>query len=612
MTSVKLVGRLVIGLSVGLVACAQLLGVDDLRDRAAASPDAGGQDSGAEGAAPLECTTNAECMAKKEGEGAAGGWVCARGTCAPLRLYDEKNQVVCFQNAFPSNDLLKDDDVILVAAFVGLSTTTFDSQPVMKAYRLALEELRPENAGTGWPKVAMMVCASDEKDGRVDKGVNHVVDDLHVPIILAGFDAPRLSTIVAEKTVDAGIFVMNPSAPSEELKFKPVGNLVLNLLGAPSDVALAYRPLLQAIEPRVRAARDVAHRDDPVKVALIVTGNTSTEADMSTTIQQGSRDAFGNRDASTGIVFNDAGALANMPNPAITCAPNASFCSLEIDALENGKTPNYAKIKSDLLAFRPDVVIALTRGEIGPIVACHERTLVGLDQPGDPCSPSTGFFGAMPNPTADAGVTLPYWLLGPGNAQDVLDFLAPPQANGTAHADFREVQKRFFGIQYAGAADTLQRSLWLQRMQAMWQAADLPNYQSTENYYDAVYWLAYGLVAARPDHPTKDETTGQALSFGVRRMFGPAGPTVIPGPDGLKTAAVPLSVGNVRFEGALGPADIDERFNTWNSVGGVYCYEDLYTLSSDPIALSVKFDSRRYNRADGGLDKVADCFGNQP
>jgi hypothetical protein len=623
---VSVLGRWVVALTVVLAACAQVLDLDDLHDRVTATtPDASDADAGDAGAegGRLECTTNAECLTTKASEGSTDGWACESGKCVALRLYDGGTPV-CYQNAFPSNAALADPNSVLIAAFVPMANASFDSEPVMKAYRLALEELLPEKAGQGWPKLAMVACSSDEKNSIVDQGVDHVINDLHVPIILAGFDPARLSTIAADKTVDAGIYIVNPSVPSESLKYANVQNLVLNLLGAPGDVALAYRPLLQAIELKVRAARDAAHQSDPVKVALIDTKNTLVEAEMARVILNGpvNPEKPSTRDPSKAILFNDAGPFANTPNngQGDLCAPDAGFCWLPIGDLENNNPkPDYNQIKASLLAFRPDVIIALTRDELGPIVACYERTLVGIDQSGTACPPPPGdagvidgIWGAQPTPAGDAGVRLPYWLLGPRNAEELLPFL--PNGNSSknqlAHSAFADEQQRFFGVQFAGATNTQQRTAWLQRMQERWTAQDLPRYQSHENSYDAVYWAAYGLVAMGPDHPEKDEPLGRALSFGVRRMFG-GGPSVIPPPSGVHLSL--LKNGNVTFEGALGPADIDGRFNTWNSVGGVYCYkDDGVGTTSAPVVPTISYDARRY--ADGGLIKRNDreCFANQP
>lgn len=601
----------------GLAACAQVLGLDDLHDRAAlsTSPDASeasapAVDSGADVLA-AECHTNAECLEKKVSEGSTDGAVCVSGQCVDLRLYAGATPV-CYQNAFPSNDALKDPETVLLAAFVALTDITFESEPAMLAYRLALEELQPDKAGAGWPKLAMVVCSSDEKDGIVDKGIEHVIDDLHVPIIIAGFDPAKLSTVAVDKTVDAGIFIVNPSVASESLKYLNTNNLVLNLLGAPADVALAYRPLLQSIEARVRQTRDAgaddAGKDAPVKVALIDTKDTLIEAEMATVILDGpiKPDDPSHRDPSKAAVVNDAGLLANRGQDDF-CAADAGFCWLPIGDLENkNPPPDYDDIKKKLLAFRPDVVIALTRDEILPIVVCYERALLGFDEK---CSSKIqdNDWPLELNGSGDSYAQLPYWLLGPRNATEILPFL-PKGSDDTSHDAFKRVQRRFFGVQFAGAMEETVRMAWLERMEVRWGKETKAQYQSQENRYDAIYWAAYGLVAARP-RPDKGESYGTALSAGVRRMFG-GGPPVTPPPAPNKL--VQLSGGNVEFEGALGPADIDERFNTWKSVGGVYCYRDDIAQLGKPVVPTISYDSRRY--VDGGLTPYNDrqCFVGQP
>jgi hypothetical protein len=55
--------------------------------------------------------------------------------------------------------------------------------------------------------------------------------------------------------------------------------------------------------------------------------------------------------------------------------------------------------------------------------------------------------------------------------------------------------------------------------------------------------------------------------------------------------------------GALGPPDISEKFGTWNSVGGVYCY-----VSDSDGSIAPKYDVLRYNGSTGELDGLLDCF----
>lgn len=589
----------------GAMACAQVLGLDEIRERSALPSSSDGGDAGDDArtdadATLVECATHADCLDKKAAERSTDGAVCVAGKCVDLRLYSGTTPV-CYQNAFPSNEVLRSSDAVLVAAFVPLSNATFDSEPVMMAYRLALEEFLPENTGAsqGGPRLAMIACSSDEKNGVVDQGVDHVVDDLKVPVILAGFDPAKLSIVAQKKTIDAGTFIVNPSVASESLKFLPTNGLVLSLLGAPAEVALAYQPVVSEVESLIHKARG---SDGGVKVALIDTDKTLVEKEMANVILNGpaKADDPSAREPSLAVKVNGVGPFENMPDLGTQdlCAPAGNFCWLPIGDNENkDPLPDYAEIQEKLVAFRPDVVIALTREEIVPIVACYERELLGLDSSFAACTAAD----AWPKPGPDGGAPpLPYWILGPRNGSELLGRL-PTGKSQTDHELFDEVRRRFAGVQFAGPTKTAERDAWLRRMQTRWGSDKLEAYKSQENSYDAVYWVGYGIVGKQP-YPESGDPFG--LRAGVRRMFG--GPaTVTPPATGTKFNSV-LS-GKVTFEGALGPADIDETLMTWRSVGGVYCYKDKATDNriGQPIEPSIVYDTKRY--LDGGLQTQPDA-----
>ena len=158
---------------------------------------------------------------------------------------------------------------------------------------------------------------------------------------------------------------------------------------------------------------------------------------------------------------------------------------------------------------------------------------------------------------SDAGAApLPIWVLGPRNDVEMLSYVISPENGG-----FEAKRRRFVGIQYAGSSDPekTERNAWLQRMKREYQPTPAieAEYSGTENFYDAVYWLAYGLVAAGPGAPA----TGTSFKEGVRKML--EGPKIIAGPDNMGRACQLIGSGaSTTFEGALGPPDIDTASGT--------------------------------------------------
>lgn len=537
----------------GLTACAQILGLDELRDRLADSSDSSGDafvpEAGPD-AAPA-CRSNRECIDEAQGAPA----LCVRGDCVPI------DTQVCVSPILPSNKILESDDAILFAAFLPVRGQNPLTTPVGLAYTLAIKELESAGGLPGPRPVGLLLCGNEAD--IAERAIEHVTTELRLPAMIAGFDGTRLTTVVQD-AVRKEIFTLNPSVTPETLKYLDVKQLVWSLLGTAEDVARAYRPLLQRTELYVRSRRTPETENDPLKVALLVT-NTLTEEAIATVLVDGTFDPLNaSRDASKALAFNDGKSAAQ--NEAA-----GHFLRIAVPAEENGETPDYPSLVTELRSFQPDVVIALTRGEAGRIAEAMEN-------------------GGGPRPV---------WLLGPRNATEdtVLGYL-----QSTTDSQFNEKRNRFLGVQYAGTTNPEQRNAWLQRMKAAFPREDPNVYAAQENYYDAVYWLAYGLAAAGNGAPVN----GASIRDGVRKML--SGPRVVPGPpEALAAAFLAINVGGgVTFEGALGPPDVDTQFGTWNSVGAVYCYTD-----GDPslrIAPHVRYDALRYDRTTGNLTGTFDCF----
>ncbi len=523
----------------GHLGCVQVLGLDDWRARAG---DAG-VTPGAGGGGPA-CTSNAQCMDPKLGNLA----FCVTGNCVEL------DQQVCLPQVFPKSIDVRNADVALIAAFIPLKGSSPLAAPNALAYNLALEELANAGGISGEQRrqVGMILCGSEEDFVGAKR---HVAEDLRVPAVIAGFDELGLQAWLEDYAVKRQIFTLNPGVSTDALKIKNTERLLWSLLGTPEDVALAYRPLLVHTEAYARKRRAIGS----LKVALLST-DTATEQSVAEVLQHGPIDhTTGEKDLGKALSFNGLSTAGN----------GDDFLFIQVDALEKGETPNYPQIQKQLTDFRPDVVIALTREEIVKIARDYEGAISVID------------------PAA-----LPIWLLSYRNArsQDLLAFL------GT---NFKQKRERFLGVQYAGASRPEQREAWLARMKAKYPDVPESSYSAVENFYDAVYWLAYGLAAAGPGAPP----TGESIREGVRTLL--TGPSIYAGPvDRIIEAFLRISLEpETTYVGALGPPDISEKFGTWNSVGGVYCY-----VQNDDGSIAPRYDVLRYNGSTHELDGVLDCF----
>jgi hypothetical protein len=513
-------------------------------------------------AAPPECTKNAECM-DREASASGRAAICVKGKCQRIDVPG-----VCLSQVLPTDarEDLRNDNVLLIAGFAPIINTNTLNDSAVRSFNLALKELQkvsgiPNGPGGASRPVVMMLCGSESN--IVEQSVSHAVRDLQVPAMIARFNQTNMAKFVTNYAVQQGTFTLNPQDTTVPLKQLPVNELLWHLLGTPEDVAVAYRPLVKRAETYVRSRKGGSTA--PIKVALL-TIQSPTEEAISATIRTGPT-VFGGggspTDPSKAVVFNDGKS---------TSANGADFLRVDIPAEELGGSPDYPKAIDDLAAFAPDIVIALTTDEIDKILDPLEAKLKTLY----PSAP------------------LPVWLLSVRNAYPEL----PAYISNTKNELPDAKRKRFLGIQYAGSAEPEQYATWLESMKSTYAGVDPSEYSASENYYDAVYWLAYGLYAAGPGAAT----TGDSIKRGVRKLLN--GPRVYPGAAGQisNTFSQLTAVREAEFIGALGPLDIDPGTGAQQSVGAVYCYVQ------DGSTFVPKYNVLRYNPATKELDGTFDCF----
>lgn len=553
----------VAGLMGAAAACAPILGLDDLEPR----PVVAGADSGVDASDAADggsCTTHAQCIEEAFNNPAR----CVENKCVRV-----ETTRLCNQQVLPSPELLKREDTILVAAFMQGANPQITGAG--RAYSLALEELEAAGGILGSPQYHLAVLICDADPAVVEDGVRHVVDDLRVPAVIASFGTGTLAKVVADDIVKAGVFTINPSFTTDFLKFSRTDRLVWGLLGTGEDVALAYRPVLEQLRSEKQLGANA-------KVAIVATDG-SLDKPMADLLElgQSSSSAPGGRDATKALAMTNG--LPPQQDPA-------NFRRFKIHSKEFPAPPdfdkNLADVKEALLAFAPDVIIALTGPELDSFFVEIDAQLYAKNNPADA--------------GADAGAGTkgrPYWILGPSNGElfrggqkTALGAYLDPAAPGV---DRRRA--RVIGVQFAGAVDTKQVDGFRDRMRDKYKDAAVEGLAS-ENFYDAIYWLAYAIAAAGPDAPVD----GESFSAGVRKLFKGAPETEVnPGDvDTIQKAYIQIGKyppSGSLFVGALGPPDINEPTGTWNSVGSTYCYPPWQEGKPAPT-----YEVRRYS-PDGGL-----------
>jgi ABC-type branched-subunit amino acid transport system substrate-binding protein len=506
-----------------------------------ARTDAGGSEADA---AVAQCSSNAECTQRNQGEPS----LCVRpeGRCASPTLLS-----VCpFVLPTPTNEVVQEDAVVFGVFFPVQGPAPLTDRKAL-AYNLALNELHLAGGlriGGKRTPFAAVVCDSDPK--VVEQGLKHLVDTLHVPALVSLFSQDDM-TRFSDKLTSANVFTVNPFDATEALLGVDTKRLVWNLLGTPEDIALAYKPLMS----RAEAYTSQLHGKPPSLRVAVVTSTAATEKAMSAIV----------RDRVKGIQVNGAPFLDNPPSNQL---------SYSVTSIDSNPAADYSADAAAIATFKPNIVVLLTGGEEGQLVPKVDQLMKASADP------------------------LPFYILGPrGNAEPaLLEYLG----NAVVQASDSK-RRRVVGVTFASATDLTQRDAYVQRMRDAWKGIDAGAgvYESVDNSYDAIYWVALASAAAGPGR-----TTGLELASGARKLL--FGPPVYPGTVSALSKSA-LDIGNspngVQFVGALGPPDIDITTGTWRRNGSVYCPVQL-----SPGVIDMRYDVLRYDRADGQLKGYFDCY----
>jgi len=511
------------------------------------APAVGGVDAGADTGetGPVACTSNAACSDQNAG----APFACdkASGQCVPLRSGP------C-THVFPEADA-RNDNAVFFGVFVALTEVNAPLlQPVYLAYSLALQELQKAGGlpgGVGSPRRPLVAVFCDAKPTEIDRGVTHLIDTVRVPAVITQFSQTDMARVFQDFMLQKNVFALNPQDTTESLKRINANRLLWHLLGTPDDIAVAYRPLFTRVETRVNQQRAGDGGLPPLRVAM-VTGADLVEQSVSAVV----RDSVGDK----GIVFNGKTTNGN----------GDDFLHIPLPALET----SFGSYATQVQDFRPDVVVLMTGGETGPLATTLENGWAAR----------TG------------GAPYPFYVLGPRSAQspELLQYMS----NETLQPSDTK-RRRFVGIQYASAVDQTQKNLFLGRFKDAFPGVEEARSRDVENYYDAIYWIAYGAQAAGPT----TRLTGPDFANGVRKLL--SGPVVHPGTIatiGDALLAISSSSTGVTFEGALGTPDFDIASGAQRSVGAVYCYV------KEGASMVPRYDQGRYNRANGTLEGNFSCF----
>lgn len=524
------------------ISCRQILGYDELTVHDPGVGDAGSSDGDS---GPVGCTRRSDC---------ALGQLCVAATSVG-RCVDLPTQCTLYPSALATAPAADTTEPLIVAAFVPDLTTG----PFL-AMNQALERINVFKL-PGTRQLGVLMCSSLNEPKRT---FDTLVESLQIPAIVTGFDNNLLYEAVqqhAEKT-----FVLNVSAANLDLVAFGNQGYLLNMLGPVEALAPTY-PLL------------VQHAYDSLRAKL-------ADSDAGT-------DAGAARKPKVDVVYDDTAINNDLGKKVLQLLQGApidldSICVRQQNSgLVEQCGSNAEQARDKLVADDPDVVVALISD------LNFKTTVRGFDQKKQiDCG-------------ADNDACLPLWITGPTNALDVTDYVRALDAvDGGIVTSARH---RFVGVQYAGPVDRAERDDWLAKMKnALGTSTPESLYASAENYYDALFYLAYGSAAAGLGIAKADAKT---FSTGINALM-PGAPLqaqqTLPASDirgafasiaAQRELAAQTSKDPV-FDlfGASGHSyEISPYNRTWRSVGGVYC------VRQDEGGHYPSYDVLRYGDTDGGV-----------
>ncbi len=494
--------------------------------------------------APTGCISNKACTTENAGE----PHICEKATGKCIRVKSETCPAVI--------NWSDSDDAILVAAFSFISSAPPLNFPVALSYQLALGEIQavaglPPAASGGRRPLTAVLC--DGFPSNADKGVDHVIQDLHVPAAIGYFTDDDTTRLFQDKFVPNNVFFLNPGAVPPALKNATgTKGLIWHMLGPATGIGMAFVPALARAEAYVRASVLAPPGTEDLRVATVT---SSSATDLATA-----------ENFASDLRWNNKTPLEN---------GTSRYLALSVPSLETNPSADFSSQTSQLLAFKPHIVIANTSEEL-------PGSMLGPLEQGWAASA-----GSQPRP---------FYILGGRSALGpVGGFISSPIAPETPE----QARKRFLGVQYAAAADPAEYNYYVLRARSKF-GPNAQGYESTENYYDAIYWLAYGTAAAGP----VTTLSGPDIARGVRKML--TGSTVVKtgGPDVVGNSFTALALGaETSFLGTMGTSDFDPATGWRKSVGSLFCFN-----AADGGVLTVAYDTLRYNPSSKALDPGVRSF----
>lgn len=485
----------------GVAACNQIIGVSEGTPR----PDDASAGAGAQAS---ECTTNAECLAETDELDPS---VCIDRRCVKLLSPDCPLLLPQTEGAWLESLHGSDPEPVVLGAFAPVPMSLYGA--AARSIDLALLEFNrtvgglPADGGARRPVLAVLCSDLYSDAAHLDTAVDHVLDELKVPAVIADFDSGTLIHAFQRRGRDRHVFFMSPSSAEQSLLDLEDDGLVWNVRSGGKALARVYPAVVKRTLEHLRNTGDLADGEFP-RIAVVKSEDIA------------------NLDE-TAAAFSDLIELDGKP------ASDSSLEQFRTFSIRAGKPEaELQPLIEEVIDFRPHLIIS----------AAAREFLVR-------------FVPALESVNWEHR---PTYLLSPLNYGDgaLLD---------AAEAS-EELRTRMLGINWPGAVDKTAYDAYRARFDAV-----NPSFSTTlgvETFYDAAYYLLYAGVAAGPISPLSgsDFARGMSRLLTGRREFD-VGPDDLP----AASQALLTSGQGITLNGTLGPPDFDPETGARFSAGTVWC-----------------------------------------
>jgi hypothetical protein len=529
-------------------------GESDTGGKAGTAGTAGtGDSAGTGGSAVVECNTHNDCFKLYPDDSDENPRACVQGTCVPLKTPDCPVVLPLSDNPDPDNpnpdgawNLLRSTNAVILGAFSPITNGQIDT--FGRNYDLAVTELSDTTGGvkpstTDRRQIVVVVCNMIySTQDKLLAPAMHLMEELKVPGVASTLYLQDQSYVWENVAAERNVLMMMPLYSSQKLIDTPDNGFIWHMLSGANELSVSYQPLLNMTVDHLRTLGDLGATED-VKVAHVKARDEpflqDTAAYLDANLQFNGQSVDDN---------DSAGKYLGIQVTSDYKAPTDK----QLDAIDR------------ILTFAPHVVIGTNVSEI------IKQIIPGVEKDWD---------------TRNPGRARPFYLLGALTYNDA--GMSKLINTDTSPSGKTPLYQRILGVNWPAAAD---QSVY-EAYQKRWKDVYNTRQDGYENFYDAMYYLLYGVAASTAP------VDGRNLLAGLRRMtaHGTNVPQLEVGPgDSMYDAVNNLATKpKAQYEliGAMGPPNWDPT-GTRNDAGSVWCVNAVGYYQPDQL---------RYDASDSTL-----------